>query len=165
MVIARNQKTFLELKNKFQNREIEKKYWAVVYGKPKDKIGVINKPLARATTYKKQVIAGKKTETKIREAVTQYKVLKNWDNLSLLEVTPKTGRMHQIRVHLTSIGHPIAGDKLYKTNKTNKTDGMENMAVRQMLHAKSIKFNLFEADFLFEVKVPADFDQFLTKSR
>lgn len=176
MVIARNQKIFEELKNKFKNREIEKKYWALTYGRVLESgglgksgivSGVIDKPLARSTSYRKQVIAGKKTETKIREAVTHYKVLKTLDNISLLEVTPKTGRMHQIRVHLTSIGHPIVGDKLYKTktNRTSKTNIIKSRAARQMLHAKSIKFGLFGEDFLFEAPTPPDFDHFLTFGR
>lgn len=158
MVIARNQKTFEELKNKFKNREIEKKYWAIVYGRVEKNDGIIDKPLARATTYRKQVVAGKKTQTKIREAVTYYKVLKNWDSSSLLEVAPKTGRTHQIRVHLTSVGHPIVGDKVYKAKNIKLLE-----TARQMLHAKSIKFSLFEEDFSFEAPIPEDFNQFLTK--
>lgn len=159
IVIARNQKAFSELKRKFQNREIEKKYWAIVYGKP-DESGVIDKPLARATTYKKQVIAGKKTKTKIREAITHYKILKNWDSCSLIEVTPKTGRFHQIRVHMASIGHPVVGDKLYKLKK------IANISTpRQLLHAKNVKFELFGKEFEFEADAPRDFDVFLTKCR
>lgn len=159
IVVARNQRAFEELKRKFQNREIEKKYWAIVYGKP-DESGVIDKPLARATTYKKQVVAGKKTKTKIREAVTQYKVIKYADDMTLVEVTPKTGRFHQIRVHMASIGHPVVGDKLYKLKK------IANISVpRQLLHAKNIKFELFGKEFEFEADVPRDFDVFLTKCR
>ncbi|MFA6047483.1 MAG: RluA family pseudouridine synthase [Parcubacteria group bacterium] len=175
IIIARNQKTFVELKNKFKNREVEKKYWAIVYrasesgrlGESGILSGVIEAPIARSSKYRKQVIAGKKTKTKVREAVTKYRVLKEWNIFSLLEVTPKTGRMHQIRVHLTSIGHPIVGDKLYKnkTNRTNRTNIIENRAVRQMLHAKSIRFNLFGEDFSFEAQIPEDFNQFLTSSR
>ena len=156
IIIARNQNTFEELKKKFKNREIEKKYWAIVYGKLEKKEGIINKPLARSTTYKKQVIAGKKTETKIREAVTIYKVLKEWDNFSLLEVTPKTGRMHQIRVHLTSIGHPIVGDKIYKEKHSKSAE-----VPRQMLHAKNLSFDLTGKRYSFQAELPDDFSLFM----
>lgn len=160
IIIARNQEAFFELKKKFKNREIEKTYLAIVPGKI-TKPGEIEKPIARATSYRKQVIAGKKTRTKIREAVTHYKVLKSGENFSLLEVQPKTGRMHQIRVHLATIGHPIVGDKIYKLKKIKS----ENMASRQLLHAKSISFELFGKNYAFETRMPNDFNQFLTKNR
>lgn len=159
MVIARNQKTFEELKNKFKNREIEKKYLAIVCGNINDN-GVIEKPIARASNYKKQIIAGKKTKTKIRPAVTEYKKIKNVGEYSLVEVTPKTGRMHQIRVHLNSIGYPVVGDKLYRQRGIERTE-----AERQLLHAEGIKFSLFGESFVFEAPIPEDFSRFLTKSR
>ncbi len=156
MVIARNKKSFGELKKLFQTRKITKKYIAVVYGKLKEKIGIIEKSIARAGNYKKQVIAGRKTKTKIREAVTHYKVIKEFANYSLLGVTPKTGRMHQIRVHLFSIGHPIIGDKLYKLKNIQRID-----ASRQMLHAESLKFNLFGSNYSFSSKIPPDMNNFV----
>jgi len=155
IIIARNQKTFLELKDKFKNREMRKTYWAIVYGKLKNKEGIIDKPLARAASYRKQVIAGHKTKTKIREAATHYKVMKEWKNYSLVEVTPKTGRTHQIRVHLTSIGHPIVGDKIYKIKKME-----EIKASRQMLHAANLAFELDGQKYDFKAKLPEDFREF-----
>lgn len=160
MVVARNQKTFLGLKEKFKNRKIEKKYWAIIHGKLEKKEGIIDKPLARSSSYRKQVIAGKKTKTKIREATTYYKVLREWKNYSLLEVAPKTGRMHQIRVHLASVGHPIVGDKVYKTKNTGKIE-----APRQMLHAKSLEFKLNGKKYKFIAELPADFKKFLNLTK
>lgn len=178
IIIAKNQKTFLELKNKFKNREIEKKYWAIVAGSlgklgmlgnlgRLGKLGVIDKPIARASSYKKQVIAGKKTRTKIRPAVTEFRVVRNFrvtrelgksGEFSLVEVSPKTGRMHQIRVHMNSIGHPVVGDKIYGSKNSKSKISVP----RQLLHAKSINFNLFGKNFSFEAKLPDDFEQFLT---
>ncbi len=156
MVVARNQKAFEELKKLFQEHKVEKKYLALVYGKLKDKKGKIEKPIARAATYKKQVIAGRKTKTKIREAATEYKVIKEYQNYSLVEAMPQTGRMHQIRVHLFSIGHPIVGDKLYALKKYKKIE-----AERQLLHAKSIEFNLLGKKYFFKAPLSADFRRFL----
>lgn len=157
MIVARNQKTFLELKDKFKNRRIQKTYWAIVYGKLKNKEGVVEKPMARTENYKKQTIANKKTKTKIRPAVTEYKVIKENSEYSLVEVRPKTGRMHQIRVHLSSIGHPILGDDKYKL-KNIKTD--QDIS-RHLLHARSINFNLGDKEFKFEAELPEDFKNFL----
>jgi 23S rRNA pseudouridine1911/1915/1917 synthase len=170
MVIARNQKAFLELKNKFKNREVGKKYLTLVYGQLENKSGVIEKPIARSSSHKKQVIAGKKTRTTIRPAITEYKVIKEFRDYSLVEVSPKTGRMHQIRVHMTSIEHPVVGDKLYKGRKNKKADerpacnALRSNAGRQLLHAKNIEFNLFGEDYAFEASMPDDFELFLTNN-
>lgn len=153
MVVARNQKTFEEFKKLFKEHKVEKKYLALVYGKLENKEGIIEKPIARAATYKKQVIAGRKTKTKIREAVTRYKVLKEYENYSLVEAMPKTGRMHQIRIHLFSIGHPIVGDKIYKTKRMAIPQGV----ARQLLHAKSLSFKLLGKQYNFQADLPQDF--------
>lgn len=155
MVIAGNMKSFEELKNLFKFGKITKKYIALVHGKLKEKSGVIKKPIARAATYKKQVIAGRKTKTLIRPAITEYKVIKEFANTSLLEAIPKTGRMHQIRVHLFSIGHPVAGDKIYKLKKQKSLDS------RHLLHAQSLKFDLFGKHYSFSSPLPRDFKKVL----
>ncbi len=157
IVVARNQKSFDELKEMFQNRKIKKKYVAIVYGQLKDKKGIITKAIARAGNYKKQTVAGPKTRTKIRGAVTEYKQLKRFINYSLVEVHPLTGRMHQIRIHLFSIGHPVVGDKLYKI----KSIKPNSLAKRHLLHAEQLDFTLFGQKFSFFAPLPEDFNIFL----
>lgn len=166
MIIARNQKAFEALKNIFKKRNVEKKYWAIVYGKLDNKKGIIEKPIARSSSYKKQVIAGKKTKTVIRQAVTEYRLLKEFDGYSLVEVIPRTGRTHQIRVHMKSIGNSVVGDEKYKTK--GKNIKKNSLAKRHMLHAKRIRFVLFEKRYDFSAEIPRDFLNiigFLTKSR
>ena len=163
IVIARNEKTFLELKRQFQSKEVEKKYAAIVYGKLDEKEGVIEKSLARASTYKKQVIATRKTKTKVREAITHYKVIQELGDYTLLEVSPKTGRMHQIRVHLASIGHPIVGDERYLLKDMKEKEFRRNG--RHLLHAKSIRFDLFGQSYFFETELPLDFLAFLDETQ
>lgn len=161
LVIARNKKTFDELKRMFKGKEVFKKYLAIIYGAPEKKTGIINKPLARTSNYRRQTIAGKKTKTKIREAITGYELVKKLKNgLSLLEISPKTGRTHQIRVHLFSIGHPIAGDKLYKL-KVQSSKFKVRYIDRQMLHASEIRFELFGKKYSFSARPPKDFESFL----
>lgn len=166
MVVARNQKTFEELKKKFQDREVEKKYLAIVCGHLENKEGKIEAPIARAMNYKKQKIAQGRVRGKIRPAVTLYKVLENLENFDLVEAQPKTGRMHQIRVHLASVGHPVAGDEKYARKEFKNLPG----AKRQMLHAKELKFNLNGKDYNFSAQPPSDFAEFrreasLTKAK
>ena len=157
IVVARNMKAFTELKRQFQDKEVEKKYQAIVYGVPDLAEGVIEKALARSADYRRQVVAGRKTKTKIREAVTEYRTLKTLgDDFALMELSPKTGRMHQIRVHLTSIGHPIVGDKKYFLRGIERLD----FARRQLLHAQSIKFTLFGNGYEFSSSLPTDFLDF-----
>ena len=157
LIIARNQTTFDELKKLFQSRKIKKEYLALVFGKLKNKKGVIEKPLARSQNYKKQIIAGPRTRTKIRPAVTEYEVLKEYADYSLVAARPKTGRTHQIRVHLSALGHPIVGDSKYKLKKF-KTIGKAN---RQLLHAKKIRFSLLGKEYSFQVPLSQDFNLFL----
>jgi 23S rRNA pseudouridine1911/1915/1917 synthase len=158
ILVARNQKTFTALKKMFQARKIEKKYLAWVYGQIFEKEGLIEKALSRSRNYKKQIIAKENSIRKIREASTYYKVKKTIDHFSLLEVFPKTGRTHQIRIHLQSIGHPLVGDKIYK-NKQNLPLPKVN---RQLLHSERIKFLLNGKNFSFQAPPPQDFSNFLS---
>lgn len=155
MVVAKNIKSFNELKKLFKERKVFKKYIAICEGVLENKEGIIQKSIARSSSYRKQVIARKNTQTKIRSAETQYKVLEEFKNYSLVEVTPKTGRMHQIRLHLASIGNPVAGDLIYG----NKCP--EDKLSRQLLHAKEIEFKLFGKNYRFSAPTPTDFKDFL----
>lgn len=159
MVIARNKDAFDALKNNFKNRKIEKKYLAVVKGIFSEKEGVINKSLAKSSTYRKQVIARNNTKTIIREAETHFRVIGEFGEFSLVEVLPKTGRTHQIRIHLASIGHPIVGDLVYGDSSAGGIQ--KNLVLRQLLHAEKLKFELFEEEFDFSTPLPQDFADFL----
>ena len=141
ILIAKNQKYFEYLKNLFQTRQIKKTYLALVWGKVEPKMGVIEKPIRlKSGTIKRTVWQGKME----KEAITEYKVIKflklkvdkGEKIFSLVKVMPKTGRTHQIRVHLASISHPIVGDTLYGTKKN--PFNLE----RQFLHAESLEFSL-----------------------
>jgi 23S rRNA pseudouridine1911/1915/1917 synthase len=157
MLVAKNQKTFTALKKIFQKRKIEKKYLAWVYGQVSPTEGLIEKALSRSKNYKKQTIAKENSILKSRTAVTYYKVKKTIEDFSLLDVFPKTGRTHQIRIHLASIGHPVVGDKLYKAPKKLR----KISAGRQLLHAAKISLSLKDKNFEFQAPIPSDFSYFL----
>lgn len=136
ILVARNQKYFEYLKNLFQTRAIKKTYRALVYGRVMPRRGIIEREIKiKSGTTKRTVFRGRSEKA----AVTEYKVLKHFDNFSWLEVQPLTGRTHQIRVHLASIGHPVVGDKLYG-HKKPKEIRLLNID-RQMLHAYSLEFS------------------------
>jgi len=141
MLVPKTQDYFLYLKKLFQEHKVKKTYLAIVYGVPKKGEGVISKPIGiKDGTTKRSVHSIKMAKT----AETYYKILKTIDFLqrssaSLLEVKPATGRTHQIRIHLASIGHPILGDSLYG-NKLSTALSKQLSISRQMLHASSIEF-------------------------
>ncbi len=140
MIIAKNNEPFFYFKKLFKERKIKKKYLALVYGEVKNSKGVIEKPLGRKSGSVKQTT--KQTAKDIKEAITRYKVLKIYRGsdffCALLEVEPKTGRTHQIRAHLASIGHPVVGDQLYGRCKKIPKE-FENLK-RQFLHASFLEF-------------------------
>jgi 23S rRNA pseudouridine1911/1915/1917 synthase len=158
MVVARNQKTFEYLKDLFKNRQIEKKYLALVHGKLKEKEGQIEGEMGRSKKdFRKQaLVRGKISVRKERYSLTRYKVKKEFEDKTLLEVFPKTGRMHQIRVHLHSIGHPIVGDKKYTFKEFKK-----EKHPRMFLHSNSISFiGPDNEKYFFESKPPEEFEKF-----
>jgi len=135
LIVAKNDGTFFYLKNLFQERTIKKHYLALVNGRPKDLRGVISAPLGRIGLKRTTKIIGDKLIDK-KEAVTEYQTVKNYKDYTLLEVIPKTGRTHQIRVHLNSIGTPVAGDPIYGFKKSSPPPGLN----RLFLHAYKLEF-------------------------
>ncbi|MDI6777791.1 MAG: RNA pseudouridine synthase [Patescibacteria group bacterium] len=163
MIAARNQKTFEYLKNLFKNRKVEKKYMALVHGKLKKKTGRIKGEMGRSKRdFRKQSLArGKVKVRKERYSLTYYKVMKEYDDYSLLEVSPKTGRMHQIRVHLHSIGHPVVGDEKYAFKKYKK-----QKYPRMFLHANSISFTGWDSKpYFFKSELPEEFRKIAQKEK
>ena len=159
MIIARNQKTFQYLKNLFRNRKVEKKYLALVHGRLHKKEGKIEGEMGRSKRdFRKQaLVRGKISVRKERYSLTYYKVIKEYKDYFLLEVFPKTGRMHQIRVHLHSIGHPVVGDRKY----TSKIYRKMNFP-RMFLHASEISFlDSSGKKYVFESALPREFYSFL----
>lgn len=137
MVIAKNQASFENLKNQFQTRQIIKEYTALVYGRINKDEGEINFPIKRASSGHKMAalpmmknglidkhsLSARDRGTNMalltaREAITIFRVKQKLINYTLLQLRIKTGRTHQIRVHLSAYGHPLVGDDLYGTAKT-----------------------------------------------
>ncbi len=132
IIIAKNDKSHINLSEQLKNHEIRKTYIALVRGIIKENQGTIDMPIARSKTDRKKMSVSRDG----KEAITHFKVLDRniEDNTTLLEINIETGRTHQIRVHLAHIGYPIIGDDVYSNGK-NKWG-----IVGQCLHAKSLDF-------------------------
>jgi len=149
ILFARNSKTHKHLNDQFANRAVKKYYIALTHGiMPKEK-GVINKPIREFGSGRMGV-----DEKKGKLSSTAYKVLEKFDNYSLVELNPSTGRRHQLRVHLYFIGHPIVGDTRYGDKE------IQQKYPRLMLHAKSLEFNSIDNKSIFiESTIPGSFNE------
>ena len=161
LLLAKTQKAHEFLKKQFQEREVKKTYVAIISGFIKEDHGVINKPIGRSPSDFRRRLAGRGARGELREAVTEFNVLKRFEDkgekFSYIEVNPKTGRTHQIRVHMKYFSHPVACDKLYAPDNTCP----KNIS-RLALHAKSIEFkNLKGESIKVESPLPADFKKAL----
>lgn len=130
LIIAKNDKAHLNMSEQIKDRKVTKKYIALVRGIIQEDEATINMPIARSKKDRKKMAVDKDG----KEAVTHFKVLKRFDKYTLLEIKIDTGRTHQIRVHMSEIGHPVVGDEVYSNGK-NEFD-----VHGQMLHAKSLEF-------------------------
>lgn len=163
ILVAKTEDAFLELLRQFREREVEKRYTALVHGKVTPEIGEINVPVGRLPWNRKRfgIVAGG------REAKTNYKVLRYYKGkneiLTLLELYPKTGRTHQIRVHLKYMGSPIFADSLYGGRKTARDD--RKKLNRQFLHASSINFfhPMSHKPLSFQSEIPQDLRDVLSQ--
>ncbi len=183
MVIAKNQKSFDHFKKQFKNRRITKKYIALAYGHINKDEDIINFPIKRAHDgYKmaalptsSEAITDKnkpnnrdrgtlRAQEESREAITEFNVIKRYINYTLLEVKIKTGRTHQIRVHLYAYGHPLLGDPLYFTKKTKVRNQKINLG-RIFLVASELSFkDLNKEKQTFNIELPTELSNFLKKT-
>lgn len=153
MVIAKNQEMFESLKKQFQDHEIQKVYHAFVHGNLKSDSGVIDRPIAKSKSDFRKWSAERGSRGEKREATTEYKVLKRLGDCTLIEARPKTGRTHQIRVHMKAIGNPLVGDRLYAASKSMKL-GFKRTA----LHARNLSFKDLKGKTVsFDASYPEDF--------
>jgi 23S rRNA pseudouridine1911/1915/1917 synthase len=156
MLVAKNNSTHLSLARQFAEHSIIKKYIALVKGSVEFDENVIDLPIGRHPFKRKDMAVVFSENT--REAKTSYRLLKRGRTFSLLELTPFTGRTHQLRVHLAFIGHPILGDKKY---------GKNNDFSRLALHAKSIGFlhPRSKKPMEFSSEIPQEFSRFLEENK
>ncbi len=175
LVIAKNDETHRRLADYFKTKDIERTYWAVVWGTPDDKEGTITGAIGRNPHNRKKMTVRSDGEGK--HAVTHYKVLEYFDHLSLLELKLETGRTHQIRVHLADNNLWVFGDQKYGgdsvrygANTGSRRQMFTNLfksLQRQCLHAKTLGFEHPATGEMmeFDSPLPDDFKQVLQMLR
>jgi 23S rRNA pseudouridine1911/1915/1917 synthase len=183
ILLAKTEKGFQVLKKQFQEHEVKKTYEAFVFGeipgrvsgvkyldgkntketakeiKKENNRGIIDRPIGRSANDFRKWSAQRGARGEMREAVTEYEVKARANGYSLVEVFPKTGRTHQIRVHFKAINYPLVADKLYAIGKEN-TLGFERLA----LHSRQIEFkNTKGKNISVVAPYPLDFEKAIAK--
>jgi 23S rRNA pseudouridine1911/1915/1917 synthase len=169
LVIAKNRKAYDDMVSQFKNRTVKKYYLALVYGILKYPEGIIESPIKRAVVNRKKMCVS--SENSGKNAVSVYKTLRTFNvrngkhRCSLLEIQIKTGRTHQIRVHMSSIGHPVIGDVVYGNRKINNYFEHKFNLHRQFLHAYKVNFisPATKKEVSIEEGLPVDLENVITQ--
>jgi 23S rRNA pseudouridine1911/1915/1917 synthase len=158
LILAKDGTTMKKLQKQFKRREVKKTYLALVSGRMRQRSGTMDAPIKRShRDWRKFIAVPDRESEKVREAITDYFVIREFPGFSFVRLSPHSGRTHQLRVHLTAQGCPVLGDTLY-----GRRENFERLA----LHAYSIEFrhpltgNLITADSL----LPRIFRDFLKKA-
>ena len=154
LVVAKNDDVIEKLSNMIKNKEIKRAYKAIVYGVIKEDAGKIDAPIGRDQLNRQKMAV---TDVNGKNAITNFKVLKRFKDYTYIECILDTGRTHQIRVHMSYIGHPIYNDPLYSGKKATEFG--------QFLHSYKIAFNHpVTGKYLeFESDLPDEFKEFLSE--
>ena len=164
MVIGKNELTSEKLSAQFQDRKVKKSYVALVHGFVRKLSGKIEEPIARDRKNRVRMAVDKNG----RNALSIYKVRQRFDKFTLLDVDIKTGRTHQIRVHLSFINHPIVGDEAYNAGRDNQIENPQlRKSLKQLkrffLHAEKLAFihPVTKEEMNFEQPLPDELTEFL----
>lgn len=164
IVVAKDEQTHEALSNQFRDREVQKNYVALVHGSPRENSGTIDRPLARDRWHRTKMTVAANG----RHALSLWKVRARYEKFTLLDVEIKTGRTHQIRVHLASINHPVVGDATYNEGRDNTIADIDiKNAIRKLnrffLHAERLSFTHPRTNEMlkFECAMPTDLESLL----
>lgn len=147
IVVAKSEEIHEAISDQFRRRTVEKKYVALVHGNPRETSGIIDRPIGRDRWHRTKMAVSPNG----RNALSLWKVIQRFEKFALLEVEIKTGRTHQIRVHLASINNPVVGDETYNEGRDNTISDIEiRNAIRTLdrffLHAERLAFTHPKSD-------------------
>ena len=144
VIIAKNDNAHINISNQLKNREVKKTYLALVRGNIKENEATINMPIGRSIADRKKMAVTKTG----KEALTDFEVIKRYGEFTYIKIHIKTGRTHQIRVHMAQIGYPIVGDMVY-------SNGKNPFNIKgQMLHAFKLQFKHPSKNKMMEFEAP-----------
>jgi 23S rRNA pseudouridine1911/1915/1917 synthase len=173
LVIAKDEETHAKLSRQFAAKTSEREYHALVWGNLKQKTGIIDAPLGRSKRDRKKVAVSQEG----KHAITEYEVLEQFEYIAYLCLHLRTGRTHQIRVHLSHIHHPVFGDPTYGGReivagnvlgkKKAEVSNLLEQIQRQALHAKKLGFihPATKEMMRFECEIPEDMQHILNELR
>lgn len=171
IVVAKDESALFKLSKQFETRTVEKVYLALCRGKPRSP-GAIDKSIGRHPDHYEMM----RIDPAGKNAITEYEVLEQFKTIALVKLRPRTGRTHQLRVHLSAINHPIVGDRLYSRRPPltrseiagrEPEPGEAPLIARQALHAASLSFDHPRTGerLTFEAPLPEDFQRALQALR
>jgi 23S rRNA pseudouridine1911/1915/1917 synthase len=168
IVVAKDEQTHEALAEQFRSREVYKSYIALVHGSVRENSGTIDRPIARDRWHRTKMTVAANG----RHALSLWKVRERYEKFTLLDVEIKTGRTHQIRVHLASINHPVVGDALYNEGRDNTIADHEiRKAVARLgrffLHAEKLRFAhpATQEKMDFDCEIPDELERLLKEMR
>ncbi len=174
ILVAKNDLAHRRLSDALARREIHRIYWSILLREPRDNVGTVDGPIARHPAQRTKMAVVRQGG---RHAVTHYRVLERFHGFCLVECQLETGRTHQIRVHMSSIGHPVLGDSCYGGDikramqlvppKKQPLLKALSQVTRQMLHARHLSFRhpATGTEMEFEAPLPDDFENILQALR
>ena len=163
LVVAKNDSAHKALSDELSYHGIEREYHALVRGGFKDDEGTVNLPIGRHPKDRKKMAVLSSTDTSAKEAITDYTVIARYQNVTYLRLKLHTGRTHQIRVHMSHLGHALLGDEVYAANKTQFEKAHPSLFCGQALHAKrlSLTHPKTKERMTFECELPDNFKKCL----
>lgn len=162
MVAAKTDRAHVGLARQFKDHSIDRRYQAIVSGRPKSSAGTVDAPLARSPQNRKKIAI----QPGGKRAVTHWTLVKPLYEAALVECRLETGRTHQVRVHMASLGHPLIGDPVYGRTKKEHREVLETMGFRrQALHAARLGFihPIHSHALAFDSEMPADMQELMGK--
>ncbi len=167
LVVAKNDASHIYLAERIKTHEIRRVYYAIVQGNFREDSGTVNAPIGRHPVDRKRMAVVRDPAKRAREAVTHWEVVERLGRFSLVRCELETGRTHQIRVHLSSIGHPLLGDTLYGGGGTAFEKAHAKLLQGQCLVAAKLMLTHPKngAEMTFEIPLPEDFEKLLALLR
>ncbi len=164
LLVAKTEDSFRNLLGQFKNREVEKGYFALAYGKVEPERGLIDAPIGRNPKQRRKMAVVEGGKSAVTEFVVQRYFEKDGSHFTLLELYPRTGRTHQLRVHLTAFNYALVGDPLYSGGKRFRRD--RKWCPRLFLHAFLLRFQHPETEEpeYFEIGLPEELLEVLESS-